>query len=231
MANLQRRFWHVFHSPNTLRAYREFDARLARTARGADVLSVGCWRGEECASYAAFSPRRLVGIDVADEGISEARRSFGHLAEFHAMDAHRMDFPDASFDLVVGKAILHHLEYERAMSEVARILRPGGYAMFLEPLRGNPMGKLVRALTPLARTADECPLDRRQILWADRKFGEGHHLWINFLTVPVGMLTTQVFSSPNNWPLRACDVIDGLITRTPLRYWMRYVGLIWRKVR
>ncbi len=52
-------------------------------------------------------------------------------------DAEHLPFPDASFDLVLGHAVLHHIpDLERAFDEFARVLRPGGTLFFAgEPSR------------------------------------------------------------------------------------------------
>src|ERR1700749_4979398 len=52
-------------------------------------------------------------------------------------DAESLPFADASFDLVLGHAVLHHLpDLERAFAEFHRVLRPGGRIVFAgEPSR------------------------------------------------------------------------------------------------
>jgi ubiquinone/menaquinone biosynthesis C-methylase UbiE len=52
-------------------------------------------------------------------------------------DAESLPFPDSSFDLVLGHAVLHHLpDLERAFGEFHRVLRPGGWFVFAgEPSR------------------------------------------------------------------------------------------------
>ena len=48
-----------------------------------------------------------------------------------ATDAEQLPFADATFDLVLGHAVLHHLpDLDRAFSEFMRVLRPGGVVMF-----------------------------------------------------------------------------------------------------
>ena len=54
-----------------------------------------------------------------------------------ACDAERLPFADASFDLVLGHAVLHHLPHlDRAFAEFRRVLKPGGRFLFAgEPSR------------------------------------------------------------------------------------------------
>lgn len=57
--------------------------------------------------------------------------------EAQVADAEQLPFPDASFDLVMGHAVLHHLpNLDRAFDEFFRVLKPGGMIMFAgEPSR------------------------------------------------------------------------------------------------
>jgi SAM-dependent methyltransferase len=75
-------------------------------------------------------------------------------------DAESLPFTDASFDLVLGHAVLHHLpDLERAFREFHRVLNPGGYVVFAgEPSRfGDRLAAFPKrgatALAPLWRRA------------------------------------------------------------------------------
>jgi len=125
------------------------------------VLEYGCGEGS-----AAFDLARrgvtVVGIDISSVAIEHAteRANVEGLttARFAVMNAEHLEFDDESFDLVCGSGILHHLDLQPALSEVARVLKPGGRAVFFEPMGHNPLINLYRRFTPSMRTSDEHPL-------------------------------------------------------------------------
>ena len=65
------------------------------------------------------------------------RRRLGFDVEGRVADAETMPYADATFDLVVGHAVLHHIpDVELALREVLRVLKPGGRFVFAgEPTR------------------------------------------------------------------------------------------------
>jgi SAM-dependent methyltransferase len=84
--------------------------------------------------------RRLVATDISPGMLDELRQTAGRLGvevRTEATDAERLPFDDASFDLVFGHAVLHHLpDLEGALREFRRVLRPGGTLAFCgEPSR------------------------------------------------------------------------------------------------
>ena len=86
----------------------------------------------------------VVFTDLSIEAVKHAKREFGTIgfdetlrgtAEFHAVDALKLPFPDGSFDVIYGAAFVHHLEaaeLERFFLEVHRCLRPGGISRFID---------------------------------------------------------------------------------------------------
>ena len=105
--------------------------------------------------------RSGVCIDVSP-GMLDALRAnaerLGLSVETTVADAAALPFADASFDLVLGHAVLHHLpELDRAFAEFARVLRPGGTLLFAgEPSRrGDRLAALPKraglAVAPLWR--------------------------------------------------------------------------------
>jgi SAM-dependent methyltransferase len=111
---LQARFHHVFKCPNSRRAEEYLDRAVAGWAKDKDILDYGCYDGWMTPRYQKMAPASITGLDISETGIAKARASFGDIAKFYAGDAHAMPFPAASFDLVVGRSILHHLDLEVA---------------------------------------------------------------------------------------------------------------------
>jgi ubiquinone/menaquinone biosynthesis C-methylase UbiE len=131
--------------------------------KGKDVLDFGCGRGHTSRLYAQMGAARVEGFDISSENIRVAEKNakrdglddrvfFRHLA------AEDIDYKDASFDVVIGKAILHHTDLTKTSKQLDRVLRPGGVAYFLEPLAHNVILNLFRRLTPSRRTPTEQPL-------------------------------------------------------------------------
>ena len=100
----------------------------ARHAAGKDVLEVACGVGNGLGYLSRFA-RRVVGGDIDDGNVQIAQDTYRedeHI-EIHKMDAHHLPFPDRSFDLVLLFEALYYLnDSEQFMSEVFRVLRPGG---------------------------------------------------------------------------------------------------------
>jgi SAM-dependent methyltransferase len=167
-------FWDAAHTEGvrgpaqrwyTLREGREALYRrwcYEAAGRTGSALELGAFLGG--AGFAlAHSGASVTGIDISPVTVARANseaidRGLADRLEFRVMDAHELDFPDGSFDLVCGTAIIHHLDLERALSEANRVLRPGGWAIFTEPLGHNPLINAYRRRTPEMRTPDEHPL-------------------------------------------------------------------------
>ena len=199
-------------------AYRAFERELRSRAGGADILEYGCGDCSYIAQLIEWGGR-VTAIDISDAAIAAARelaaeRGLSDRASFARMNAEELTFPDESFDLIVGRAILHHLDLEKAYASIARVLRPGGTAIFLEPLGHNPLINLYRRFTPHLRTEDEHPLLMPDIELAKRHFGE---VGLEYFTL-LSMGTLAFAKVPPLWTptLKALDALDaGLFKLLP----------------
>jgi SAM-dependent methyltransferase len=152
-----------------------FAELVARFQPGDRVLELGC--GIDSLAFAlAERGVDVVGIDISpvavEKATAEAETRGLTNASFRAMNAEALDFEDASFDGVIGTAVLHHLDVASACSEMGRVLRPNGRAVFIEPLGHNPVINWYRNRTPEARTEHEHPLRWADYALAQRFFEE-----------------------------------------------------------
>jgi SAM-dependent methyltransferase len=97
------------------------------------VLDVGCGPGDLLCQMARQHSGwgMLVGFDFsAGMAIQAAGLAAGLAARFFVGDAQAVPFPDGAFDVVMARHMLYHVpDIDRAVSEAARILRPGGYLL------------------------------------------------------------------------------------------------------
>lgn len=110
-------------------------------ARGR-LLEVGCGPAVMTPDLLAMG-FQVQGVDVSPEMLRRARlRMAGHpLAQrcrFSAGDFEQLAFPDACFDAVLAMGVLEYLpSYGRALRNAARVLKPGGIAVFTLPNRAS----------------------------------------------------------------------------------------------
>jgi ubiquinone/menaquinone biosynthesis C-methylase UbiE len=231
-AEVKDRFCHIWRYPALRRLLDTLEGHLS-DLDGQRVLDLGCGRGERSLTLLERGAT-VNGIDISpvyiDQADNEARRAgfLDNRFAFVAGDAHHLPYDDATFDLVVGDGILHHLDLDVALGEVHRVLRPGGRALFREPLLDNPLLKLFRHLTPKARTEDERPLsasDLHQIEASDRWTVESSYCGL--FSAPVAVVTSFVLRPfPNNVFLRAADRLErALADRSSLHAKHQYVLL------
>ncbi|MDB6120224.1 MAG: Methyltransferase type 11 [Verrucomicrobiaceae bacterium] len=209
---IKNRFSHVDQYPSRRRLEGVYKS-LMSNVEGLQILDYGCGRGDMTREYLRKGAAKVCAIDispvyVADGEASARREGFAEERfDFQVMDAHKMTFPDNSFDIVAGWSILHHLDADTAMNEIHRVLKPGGRVLLWEPLLDHPLLKLFRLLTPQARTEDELPFSGaaiRRIL--------SHRQWrselgyCGFLEAPVAMFTSVVMRNrPDNFLIRLAD--------------------------
>jgi SAM-dependent methyltransferase len=100
------------------------------------VLDVGCGTGYGSAMVASRAGE-VVGIDSSEEAVARARaRHRLDNLEFITMPATELSFPDESFDAVYSIQVTEHIEdVELHLSEVVRVLRPGGRFVVATPNR------------------------------------------------------------------------------------------------
>lgn len=111
---------------------------IARSPAPATILDIGCGAGTLLQQLAEMLPKaELTGVDPSETFLETARKNVP-TGTFVKGYAENLPLADGSFDMVLSTWALHHChEVNRAMLEAARVLRPGGEAIFciLHPLQ------------------------------------------------------------------------------------------------
>lgn len=103
-------------------------------ARGRRVLEIGVGLGADHQRFAE-SGAVLSGIDLTERAVAHTKRRlelFGLSSELKVGDAENLSFTDSTFDIVYSWGVLHHSpNTPGAVSEVYRVLKPGGEALIM----------------------------------------------------------------------------------------------------
>jgi len=151
----------------------EYAYALLGDVSGRTVVDFGCGSGENSLLLARRGAR-VIGVDISESLIRLAQRrlevnGLGGRAQFVVGSAHDLPIKNGVVDVVLGIAILHHLNLDTTSSEVHRILKPNGHAIFKEPVRDSRLLRGVRRLIPY-RAPDVSPFERPLTLGELRRF-------------------------------------------------------------
>jgi ubiquinone/menaquinone biosynthesis C-methylase UbiE len=113
-------------------------AKFAARDMGGRILEIGVGTGLSFDDY--DNTTEITGIDVSEPMIERARMRaasgrYPFVKGLAVMDAHNLEYDDASFDCVVGQFVITLVEDpERVLSECARVLKPGGQIILVNHL-------------------------------------------------------------------------------------------------
>ena len=139
-----------YYSANERRLFTEHFPALD----GLTMLKTDLWdeaKNTRILAWAAERGARTFGIDISEPTVIQATAAFTRVsAPLHAAaaDVRALPFADGSFDAIYSMGTIEHFdETERAVAEMARVLKPGGRAVIGVPNRHDPF------LRPLLATA------------------------------------------------------------------------------
>jgi SAM-dependent methyltransferase len=195
--------------------------------RDKEVVEYGCGMGR-MSILLARSGAKVSAFDISEASVEVAREQahqYGVESQisFAVAVAEALPYPDASFDLAFGSAVLHHLDPTIAAPELARVMKPGARGAFTEPLGTNPAVKFVRDHIPYPHKHErgaDIPLRHSDIAAWMAPFSETHIEGIQLLSmVERGFGFNRKFAA-----LRKAD--DALLARWPgLWKYCRYATL------
>jgi ubiquinone/menaquinone biosynthesis C-methylase UbiE len=189
-------------------------------------LDYCCGNGEN-GLFMAHCGADVIGIDISPEGVENAnanavREQVEDRCRFQVMDGEAMSFPEGTFDVAVVYGALHHVDFEKAMAELVRVLKPGAEMICIEALRHNPIIHLYRKLTPHLRTEWEVAhiLGVGHLKRARRYFGAVDARFFHLAVLcAVPFRKTRMFRALR----RLLDSVDDVILRVP---WVGRFGWI-----
>ena len=120
-------------------AFTEFVKETLQPRPGRRILDIGCGTGtaEVKLSRLRLTQVEIFAVDLMPDRVATAlaqTRAHNMSAHFAAADACKLPFPDASFDSVFCVAVLQHIgQVASAVAEMARVTRPGGRVVAVEP--------------------------------------------------------------------------------------------------
>jgi ubiquinone/menaquinone biosynthesis C-methylase UbiE len=186
--------------------------------KGKRILDFGCGEGWSAIQYAKYGAD-VYSFDISPESVRNltkeaTERDLASRIHPAVMAAECLGYPANRFDLVLGVAILHHTDPFAAGAEISRVLKPGGRALFIEPLAHNWFLRLFRWLTPWRRTPTEQPMSIQQIGTFGSYFKKldyrGYHLVSIF---PQGLLWATGNRALFHLSLSATELIDRSLLR------------------
>jgi SAM-dependent methyltransferase len=203
---------------------------------GRDILDYG-WAGDGDRAVALIErgAGSVAGFDLwwteADlERVGQLMRIAGveESVDFRLADPYATPFADDSFDIVIGASILHHLDVDRALAEIRRVLRPGGRGVFVEPLAHNPLMRLGRLLTRSAGSDTGHPFTDQDWALCARHFRDFEHIERELSTVPLMPLNLFLSAgAQERLAQRAWTLDERLMARFPgLRKYARLTFLL-----
>ncbi len=123
--------------------------RAAFNPLGSRIVDVGC--GQGAGLFLLQPPGEAIGVDRSAAKIEFARRHVDG-PRFEVADAANLPFEAASFDHLLVRDLIHHLEAPADfVREAARVLEPAGHIDVLEPCGLNPLIAMHALTTPSER--------------------------------------------------------------------------------
>ena len=168
-----------FYAWGALDAADAYACSLIDQPAGRLMLDLGCGRGAHAVRFAQ-SGACVVAVDLSGGMVAMTQQraiatGVADRVAVQQMSAESLGFADATFDYIFGHSVLHHIDLAVTRQEVHRVLKPGGRAVFLEPLDHNPILNLFRRLTPWRRTPTEKPLSLADLRFFAEPFAHSAH--------------------------------------------------------
>ena len=205
--------------------YVDFFKYLEMNIKNKNILDYGCGIGGYTVKVLDFAPLKITGIDISEEAIKIAKKRNiqNNKVEFKVENCENTKLNSNQFDFVYGAGILHHLNLERSIQEINRILKANGKLVFIEPMGTNPIINFYRKLTPKSRSEDEHPFKFKDIKYLKGVFKNVEVSYYGFFT----LLFLPFYSKPKDSRLfDLLSKIDKYILKIPIFKFLAWSAII-----
>lgn len=126
-----------FHDANNKYTYATRNAHVSweemikniTDIQNKQIIDIGCGGGIYTKELALMGAKNVVGLDFSKEILQAAKENcsgFPNISFIHG-DAHSIPYPDETFDIVISRAVIHHLQdIPTFLREASRILKKNG---------------------------------------------------------------------------------------------------------
>ncbi len=139
--------------PEALLSYNFCYQSIEKYCPGRKVLDFGCGNGVH-SGFIAKNSSEVIGIDLSEPSLEIARKkmqadSVQNKIKFIKMDCEKLDFQDNSFDVIFDGGTFSSIDLNKALPELAMVVKPDGVLIGIETLGHNPIANLKRKLNKL----------------------------------------------------------------------------------
>jgi SAM-dependent methyltransferase len=209
------RWLHIFECPNTKWGERQLANFLEQAVLGKRILEIGCGSGVNAKNHIApLGPAYILAIDISRSRIRNAKENW-EIPNKLEYDVHDVSVPITGvFYVIIGRAVLHHLDFQEVLLRLSQDnLAEHGQMIFYEPLGSNWLKRIILQFSKSAHTEDERAFERQDLEWFNRTFSGFRLIPVNFLSLPLGALSSLLFKCPDNLMLKEADRIDRFLAQ------------------
>ena len=129
------------------------------------VLEIGCGTAIFTEKVYQATHAKITAIDISEILLAQARLKLPNV-EFKTGDAMNMSFDDESFEGVFGSSVIHHLDIEKSLREIFRVLKTGsGRMIFAEPNMLNPQIFVQKNVPAIKEWLGDSPDETAVVRW------------------------------------------------------------------
>jgi SAM-dependent methyltransferase len=156
------------------------------------ILDLGCGCHPTPIYFALAGAKQVIANEISPKAlhyVSQMAEKFNVQDRVHTKlsPAEKLPFDDGQFDLIHGCAVLHHLDLDMAASEIVRVLKRGGKAVFVDPLGHNRLLEFARDHLPYSwkhpTKGTDCPMKIRDVKRFGKNFDKCQYRGFEFISL------------------------------------------------